>query len=437
MCDVYRVSSSVKVEQMEADLSRQLSALRAEIEENGFPRGAVTSRCYSSVTPPKEISFFHVEREHALRRGLQVAEALPVQSPADIMQRELDSCLSLEYTPDSLPPLLHQFYTDRSYHLAQIKYLLMLRWRRFCRHTSVIEKLYPHYKDQVSCLTSEYEDAVQRARRLSASREKVLTGQGSPANMLTQDDVVIYLRWLVCHLHSVQTIHNFLRVLHYIPACERKDKEPQPKVHEETSHVDGISGLAGNVPLHTVNLEEFLPELQSLIAHFHLSYDTRKLRTTADEMELFSMVWREFRTIFRQQEEMKTFPQYDGSEVKESQWGRKSARLALGKEANWIPFIQVKPKPDPWQQKLVTKLKEKKSIDELLKMHSRFLQVPDLLHVAAAIKEHAAHVADLQSAPTSSVSQSTKTKRQKISEIWTSIYSAASLTQACIIHFSA
>ncbi|TDG99230.1 hypothetical protein EPR50_G00207510 [Perca flavescens] len=433
MCDVYRVSSSVKVEQMEADLSHLLSALRAEIEGTGFPQGAVTSRCYSSVPPPKDISFFRLEREHALRRGLQVAEALPVQSQADIMQRELDSCLGFEYTPGSLPPLLHQFYTDRSYHLAQIKYLLMLRWRRFCRHTSVIEKLYPHYKDQVSCLTSEYEDAVQRARRLSACREKILTGRGNPASLLTQDDVVIYLRWLVCHLHSVQIIHNFLRVLHYIPACEREDKEPPTKVPEETSHktqhVDGISGLPETVPLHTIHLEEFLPELQSLIAHFHLSYDARKLRTTADEMELFSTVWREFRTIFRQQEQMKRFPQYDGMEVKESQWGRKSASLALRKEANWIPFIQVKPRRDPWQQKLVTKLKEKKSVDELLKMHSRFLQVPDVLHVAAAVKEHAAHVGDSQSAPTSSVSSGSQTRRQKISEIWTSIYSAASLTQ--------
>ncbi|XP_041809940.1 putative uncharacterized protein C6orf183 [Chelmon rostratus] len=109
----------------------------------------------SSVQPPKDISFFRLERERTLKRGLQVAEALPVQSQADVMQRELESCLTLEYTPDSLPPLLHQFYTDRSCHLAHIKYLLMLRWRRFCRHTSVIEKLYPHYKDQVSYLTSE------------------------------------------------------------------------------------------------------------------------------------------------------------------------------------------------------------------------------------------------------------------------------------------
>ncbi|CAK6966026.1 uncharacterized protein si:ch73-242m19.1 [Scomber scombrus] len=415
---------------MEAELLRQLTSLRAEIEENGFPLGAVPSKSYSSVPLPKDISFFRLEREQTLRRGLQVAETLPVQSQSDVMHRELESCLSLEYTPDSLPPLLHQFYTDRSYHLAQMKYLLMLRWRRFCHHTSIIEKLYPHYKDQMSHLTSEYEDAVQRARRLSASREKILTGRGNPGRLLTQDDAVIYVRWLVCHLHSVQNIHNFLRVLHYIPTCERKSKDSQPTVTKETlhqtQHADGVSVPAKDFPLHTVHLEEFLPELQSLITYFHLSYDVGKIRTTADEMELFSIVWREFRTIFRQQEQMKTFPQYDCTDVKESQWGRKSASMALKKEASWIPFIQVKPRLDPCQQKLVTKLKEKKSVDELLKMHSRFLQVPDLLHVAATLKEHAAYIANFQSAPTSSVSHSSETKQQKISEIWTRIYNADS-----------
>lgn len=67
-------------------------------------------------------------------------------------------------------------------------------------------------QDQVSYMTREYQDAVQRARRLSASREKMLTGRGNPVSLLTQDDVVIYLQWLVCHLHSVQPIHHFLRV---------------------------------------------------------------------------------------------------------------------------------------------------------------------------------------------------------------------------------
>lgn len=55
-------------------------------------------------------------------------------------------------------------------------------------------------------------------------------------------------------------------------------------------------------------------------------------------------------------------------------------------------------------------------------------QVPDLLHVAAALKGQAAQ-------PSSPVSRSVKTNRQQVSEIWTSVYSAESSTQARIDHF--
>ncbi|XP_045063392.1 putative uncharacterized protein C6orf183 [Coregonus clupeaformis] len=92
--------------------------------------------------------------------------------------------------------------------------------------------------------------------------------------------------------------------------------------------------------MHTVKLEEFLPELQSLVSYFRLPYDTQNIRNTADEMELFSMVSKEFRVIFRQQEVMKTFLQYDGTEAVEGQWGRKRSSMALRKNANWIPYIQ-------------------------------------------------------------------------------------------------
>lgn len=51
-----------------------------------------------------------------------------------------------------------------------------------------------------------------------------------------------------------------------------------------------MSVPADDVPLHTGQMEEFLPELQSLINYFHLSYDAGKIKTTADEMELFSVV---------------------------------------------------------------------------------------------------------------------------------------------------
>lgn len=39
---------------------------------------------------------------------LQVAEAKPLIIQADVLQREFESCLKREYTPESLPLLLHQ-----------------------------------------------------------------------------------------------------------------------------------------------------------------------------------------------------------------------------------------------------------------------------------------------------------------------------------------
>ncbi|CAB1331275.1 unnamed protein product [Coregonus sp. 'balchen'] len=38
---------------------------------------------------------------------------------------------------------------------------------------------------------------------------------------------------------------------------------------------------------------------------------------------------------------MKTFLQYDGTEAVEGQWGRKRSSMALRKNANWIPYIQL------------------------------------------------------------------------------------------------
>ncbi|XP_028251836.1 uncharacterized protein LOC114427829 [Parambassis ranga] len=220
--------------------------------------------------------------------------------------------------------------------------------------------------------------------------------------------------WCLLDFYQEVRINCLEQVLHCIPACERKAEEPQAA---------GVSGPAPDVPLHTVHLQKFLPELKALISYFHLPYDAEELQSSADEMELFSLVWKEFRTIFKRQEQMKTFPQYGGSDIRDSQWGRKSAEMALKKQADWIPYIQVKPRQDPWQQKLITKLKEKDAADELLLMNCSFLQVPHLLHVAAALKERAARAGDSTHPPSSS-SHGSRTKSQKVTEIWTKLYNA-------------
>lgn len=50
------------------------------------------------------------------------------------------------------------------------------------------------------------------------------------------------------------------------------------------------AGAADRLPVHTAQLGDFLPELRSLLAHFHLADHTHQLHSAADEMELYSAV---------------------------------------------------------------------------------------------------------------------------------------------------
>ena len=63
-----------------------------------------------------------------------------------------------------------------------------------------------------SQIMSEYHDSVQRAHRLSLVREDLLCGTEQVLNEVKLEDILIYLRWLVCHFHSVKRVNHYLRV---------------------------------------------------------------------------------------------------------------------------------------------------------------------------------------------------------------------------------
>lgn len=54
-----------------------------------------------------------------------------------------------------------------------------------------------------------------RACRLSVARETTLAGNESAMNVITLDDLLIYTRSFICHMHSVKKIHAFLKVRKY------------------------------------------------------------------------------------------------------------------------------------------------------------------------------------------------------------------------------
>ncbi|XP_029452706.1 putative uncharacterized protein C6orf183 [Rhinatrema bivittatum] len=400
MSGVYRISSSDRIQLLEKQLAVQLAELKTEIEENGVLQGT-PNRAYSSVPIPKDIAYFRRERELILRRGLKVAEAKPLGIQADVLMKELESCLRQEYTVESVPLLLHQFFTDRIAQLVRSKYLHLLRWRRFCQHSSTIEHLYPLYQKQVGYIMQEYKDAVQRAKRLSVAREDFLTDHRKAMNVVTQEDLVIYLQWFVCHLHSLKNIHNYLRMLQYLPLSDRAEQVIDKQSKKVEDHEDddnattgypstfpairnllGSDGLQSSdavfkLPQHKTETEALKPELQGLLTHFKIAYNAADLRNTADEMELFSLVVGRFRSVFSQQQTMRTFPGYDAGEAPSENWGFTGPSKALKKEANWIPFIKITPKQDPWQQKLLSKLKQHKKVDELLRLQA---QLPEVIN---------------------------------------------------------
>ena len=67
-----------------------------------------------------------------------------------------------------------------------------------------------------SCIDSyimeEYQDCLQRARRLAVACEATLAGSDSAMSVVTMEDLLIYTRWLICMLHSVKAFHAFIRV---------------------------------------------------------------------------------------------------------------------------------------------------------------------------------------------------------------------------------
>ena len=58
---------------------------------------------------------------------------------------------------------------------------------------------------------AEYNDYVKRAERLGQARQALLNKENA-ADVVQLEDVLIYLRWLTCHLTSLHTFNKFVKV---------------------------------------------------------------------------------------------------------------------------------------------------------------------------------------------------------------------------------
>ncbi|XP_045150537.1 putative uncharacterized protein C6orf183 [Echinops telfairi] len=504
MDEVYQIASTESVQLLERELAVQLAELKAEIEEQGPLQGTAPG-VSSSVRVPKDVSYFRRERELALKKILQVAEAKPLVVQADVMQRELESCLRREYTPENLPLLLLQHYTERMAQLAQSKYLHMLRWKRFCQHSKIMEQLHPLYQKQVGYIMREYNDTIHRAERLSVARENFLMGKSNPSNLVTQEDLTIYTRWFVCHLHSLKTIHHYLQlcpsstnihsyprnlaivlgvilprlqpfmakvplvapeshgvVMTYLSVCELfealqylpiskvlsvtadrlpevgpdNEKDIGPDIQSSASPGPTGTDTSGTtrsratflLPQHTAELGDVKPQLKRLLFHYSIPFDVEELRDSAKEMELLSLVSQKFQSVFKEQQRMQTFPDYHAGIANTESPGLAGRGVAFKKRADWIAFIKIKPKCDPWQKKFLTKLKERRRTDGLMQLQAKFLKISSPGRAVQALQDHAAKMITL-AAQGPSFAASQGLHQCNYDHIWERIYSNVHLYQ--------
>ncbi|KAJ8353273.1 hypothetical protein SKAU_G00208400 [Synaphobranchus kaupii] len=79
---------------------------------------------------------------------------------------------------------------------------------------------------------------------------------------------------------------------------------------------------------------------------------------------------------------------------------------------------KVTPRVDPWQQKCLKHFKQHQSVDELLQMHCRFLQVSDPFRVMQILQENAAYM-----------SVTSHLTTEESAQIWKRIYYTEHLSQ--------
>jgi len=77
-------------------------------------------------------------------------------------------------------------------------------------------------------------------------------------------------------------------------------------------------------------------------------------------------------------------------------WGADHSTHALKKDCNWVSYVTFIAEVDPVQEKEMTRLRHRNSVDELLMTQSRFIRITDS---EVTVMSQSAKRCDVQSVP--------------------------------------
>jgi hypothetical protein len=386
----------IKIEQQ---ISNEYNEIKSEIEDNELRYNLTFTRPFSSYLIPKDPGHLGRERRLYLERLAHVSTIPDVSILSDELENELNTCSSnnSDYTSESLPLLLQEFYLKRLSSLTYAKTLHCVRWKRFCRQQIDFIQVEQQFKERSSRILAEFNDTLQRSQRLSTIRESLLLPSNTSAKNINQmpvvnDDYVAYIRYLVCHFRGQKyfdQLTELIRISHF-KFRTRLSTDTQTltiNLQPPISPFQTTTALY-NVPTIDVEQKETLDKLNRLFQFYSLPLDISKIRTSGDEMELYANIIRYYRTIFLEQEKERPIIQYDSAKPKILAQSRQSSNCQLIKKSLWINFVTLKPERDPQRERDYWKYIKGGKNDELLMRITNFLNVRNADKAANVLKQY-------------------------------------------------
>jgi hypothetical protein len=149
----YKYNNAQSVKEQEDHLKSELTELKREIETNELVHGIAFTRPFTSVPIPSDTDVLARERKFYIEKLLKVPDTRKPYIQADLIREQIEIANKLEFTLESLPLIMHQFFVDKMSWSIQAKHLHLLRWKRFSEHTSIIEDMFVDFRDRMGYLT--------------------------------------------------------------------------------------------------------------------------------------------------------------------------------------------------------------------------------------------------------------------------------------------
>ena len=188
--DSYLISNDERAQlaKLEQQILHEYNEIKSEIEDNDLRYNLTFTRPFSSYLVPKDSGHLARERRIYLERLAHVATVSGLSMLDEEFQQELNTCSSknTDFSAESLPLLLLNFYLKRLSSLTYAKILHSIRWKRFCRQQLDYAQVEQSFLERSARIQAEFNDALKRAQRLSIVRETLLTPSGNSTKTVSQ-----------------------------------------------------------------------------------------------------------------------------------------------------------------------------------------------------------------------------------------------------------